>query len=37
MNLEQVFQKGSFSSLLRVAIINREARRLSMPVVEKKK
>ena len=36
MNLEQVFQKGSFRSLLRVAFSNRVARRVSLPFVEKK-
>jgi MoaA/NifB/PqqE/SkfB family radical SAM enzyme len=36
MNLEQVFQKGSFRSLVRVAFSNKVARRVSLPFVEKK-
>jgi len=36
MNLEQVFQKESFKSLIRAAFSNRVARRVSLPFVEKK-
>ena len=36
MNLEQVFQKGSFRSLLRTAFSNGTVRRAALPFVEKK-
>jgi len=36
MDLEQVFQKESFRSLLRVAFSNGVARRVTLPFVEKK-
>jgi hypothetical protein len=36
MDLEQIFQKGSFRSLLRTAFSNGIVRRAAMPFIERK-